>query len=145
MRNTRVRDVMSSPAIVISSEALLEEADELMERHCIRRLPVVDGTSGRLVGILSQGDLREASMAADTAGQYAPEEELETWLTVAEAMTPTVITVKPDATIAEVARLMLSHKIGGLPVVNEAGEVIGMITESDIFKLVVQAWGGEET
>lgn len=135
--NTLVRDLMSSPVVVIDPDATLAEAEALMEERQVRRLPVVDA-EGRLVGIVSRGDVREGLSALATTNPYAPETR-EQWLTVADVMTTNVITVTPDTPLWRVADLMLEHKIGGLPVV-EGGDVVGMITESDIFKLLVKQW-----
>ncbi len=137
MQNTLVRDLMSCPPIVIDPDASLAEAEALMEAKGVRRLPVIDAT-GRLVGIVSYGDIREGMSASATQNPYAPEAQ-EQWLTVSDVMSANVVTVTPDTPLWKVANLMLEHKIGGLPVV-DGGQVIGMITESDIFKLVVQQW-----
>ncbi len=140
MQNTLVRDIMSAPPIVIDPEASLTQAQSLMEEAHVRRLPVVD-EQGRLVGIISRGDVREGLSATATKSPYDPDAQ-EQWLTVAEVMTANVITVSPDTPLWQVAELMLQHKIGGLPVV-EGERVVGVITESDIFKLVAQRWRSE--
>ena len=140
MRNTLVRDLMSSPPVIIDPDATLAEAEARMEEARVRRLPVVD-REGRLVGIISRGDVREGLSATAASNPYAPEAQ-EQWLTVADVMSSPVITVTPDTPIWRVADLMLQHKIGGLPVV-EGGRVVGVITESDIFKLVVRQWRSE--
>ncbi|MCS7221935.1 MAG: CBS domain-containing protein [Anaerolineae bacterium] len=140
MWKTVVRDVMSHPPIVIDPEATLKEAEVLMEEERIRRLPVVNA-EGRLVGIVSRSDVREGLSISSAGNPYAPDAQ-EHWLTVADVMTTEVVTVTPETPLWQAAELMLKHKIGGLPVV-EGGEVVGMITESDIFKLVVQQWQSE--
>lgn len=140
MWKTLVGDIMSHPPVVIDPEATLEEAEALMEEERIRRLPVVDA-EGRLVGIISRSDVREGLSVSLARNPYAPDAE-EHWLTVADVMTAKVVTVTPETPLWQAAELMLKHKIGGLPVV-EGGEVVGMITESDIFKLLVQQWQSE--
>ncbi len=140
MRKTLVGDIMSHPPIVIDPEATLREAEALMEEERVRRLPVVN-VEGRLVGIISRGDVREGLSVSSTGSPYAPDAE-EHWLTVADVMTSEVVTVTPATPLWQAAELMLKHKIGGLPVV-EGDEVVGMITESDIFKLLVQQWRSE--
>ncbi len=140
VQETRVREIMTSPAIVIHPDASITEVQALMEEHGIRRLPVVDA-DGRLVGIVSAGDLREAMavQAASVVNPYAPE-ATEGWLTVAEIMTPDPITITPDEPIWRVAELFIEHKIGGLPVVDEQDDLLGIVTESDLLRLVVEAW-----
>jgi len=97
---------------------------------------VVD-ENGHLVGIVTLGDVREASPSDATSLSIFELNYLLARLTVDKIMTRKVITVTPDTPIYEAARLMLEHKIGGLPVV-ENGRVVGIITESDIFKMVVR-------
>lgn len=138
VQQTLVREIMSSPAVVIHQDATLEEAQSLMEERNIRRLLVVDN-DGRLVGILTEGDLREASAIKATVNPYAPE-AAEPWLTVAEAMTPNPITVLPDTPIWQVAELLMEKKIGGVPVLDEEKNICGIVTTSDILRLVVTWW-----
>ncbi|NPA90227.1 MAG: CBS domain-containing protein [Chloroflexi bacterium] len=138
VQETRVREIMTSPVVVVHKDADLAEVQSLMEAHNVRRLPVVDD-EGRLVGIVSQGDLREATAVQATVNPYAPEAS-ETWLTVEEIMTPNPITITPDEPIWRVAELFIEHKIGGLPVVDEKGDLQGIVTESDVLRLVVEAW-----
>lgn len=131
-----VRDIMSSPAMTIGHLADLDEAAELMETYGFRRLPVIDD-DGQLVGILTKGDVRAASMAAAVDPYDA---QAGSWLTVEEAMTQTVLTVTPETPVVAVVELLLQHKVGGFPVLAADHSVIGMVTESDIFKLIVREW-----
>jgi len=138
VQQTLTREIMSRPALVIQEDATLDEALALMEERRVRRLPVVD-ENGRLVGILSRGDVREATAVRATVNPYAPEAQAD-WLTVSEVMTPDPMTVSPDTPVWQVAETMLEHKIGGLPVVDSDGNLIGLVTDSDIFRLVVETW-----
>ncbi len=136
MERTRVRDIMSSPAITVTPDTSLPAATALMRDKRIRHLPVVE--NGRLVGIVSRGDLREASI---TAGINADSYELHfmlSRLTVGKLMTRKVFTVTPDALIVHAAELMTEYKIAGLPVVDEVGGIIGIVTESDLLRLLVR-------
>ena len=99
---------------------------------------VVDD-DGNLVGILTEGDLREASAIKATVNPYAPE-ATESWLTVGEAMTPNPITVRPETPIWQVAELLIEKKIGGVPVLDEQKNICGIVTTSDILRLVVTWW-----
>lgn len=135
MRDLLVRDLMSAPPIWISPETTLNEAEALMDTERVRRLPVVDA-DGRLVGIVSRGDIREGLSASAAHHPLAPDAQ-EQWLTVSDVMSTDVITVPADAPLWQAAELMLEHKIGGLPVM-EGNEVVGVVTESDIFKLLVR-------
>lgn len=135
MERTRVRDIMTSPALTITPETSVPAAIALMKQHTIRHLPVVE--SGRLVGMISRGDLREASIAASINADQYELHFLLNKLTVARLMTRKVHTVTPDAFIVHAAELMTEHKIAGLPVVDERGGVLGIITESDLLRMLV--------
>ncbi|MDY7040498.1 MAG: CBS domain-containing protein [Chloroflexota bacterium] len=131
-----VAEVMTPDPVVVESESPLAEAERLMEEYNVRRLPVLE--NGQLVGIISKGDLREARMAELACRHpYEPVDEVR-WLTVAEAMTGEVITITPQTSLAEAARLMLTHKIAGLPVLEE-GQLVGILTDTDILRLLAQA------
>ncbi len=135
MERTRVRDIMSSPVLVIGPETTLPTANGLMKQHKIRHLPVVE--NGRLVGMISRGDLREASI---TAGINADSYELHFMLdrlTMGKLMSRKVFSVTPDAFIVHAAELMTEHKIACLPVVDERGGVVGIVTESDLLRMLV--------
>ena len=138
VQETRVEEIMTSPVITIHQDASLEEAEALMEEHAVRRLPVVDD-HGHLVGIISRGDLREAEAVKAVVNPYAPEAD-ELNLSVAEVMTPDPITISPEAPVWRVAELLMKHKIGGIPVLDENDALCGIITESDVLRLIVDAW-----
>jgi CBS domain-containing protein len=137
MKNQFVKDWMTRDLVVISSKTTLPEAYKLMKERHIRRLPVVD--HDKLAGIVTLGDVREASPSDATSLSIYELNYLLAKLTVDRIMTRKVLSVGPDTTIREAARVMLEKKIGGLPVV-ENGKVVGILTESDIFRLVVQGW-----
>lgn len=130
-----VRDWMTPNPIVVDPKTTLPEAHKLLKEKRIRRLPVAD--RGHLVGIVTLGDVREAEPSDATTLSIFELHYLLAKLTIGEIMTREPITIKPDATIREAAKIMLQHKIGGLPVM-EDGKVVGIITESDIFRVLVQ-------
>ncbi len=136
MEKTRVRDIMSSPAITVAPECTVPEAMSLMRGKKIRHLPVVQ--NGRLIGIISRGDLREASSrAAINADTYEINFMLSR-LTVGDLMARKVFTVTADAFIVQAAEVMTEKKIACLPVVAMDGSVTGIITESDLIRLLVK-------
>ena len=141
MKQELVRDWMSTPPITIDADATLPEACEIMRTHQIRRLPVVE--DGKLVGIVTRGDLRGAQPSEATSLSIWELNTLLAKLKIKSIMTPDPITIREDATISEAAQMMIDYKISGLPVVNAKGELIGMITESDIFRMVVKSWREE--
>jgi CBS domain-containing protein len=139
MHTYRVADWMSTPPIVVAPTVTLAEAQRLMEQRRARRLPVVD--DGRLVGIVTLGDLRAAGPSAATTLSVHEWRALLEQATIAECMTRDPIAIAPDAPVLFAARQMLLHKIGGLPVV-ENGRVVGVITESDLFRLLIAESAG---
>jgi len=134
-----VRMWMSDEVITASPELPIMEARELMKEHNIRRLPVVD-KRGRLIGIVTQGDIQEASPSDATTLSIWELNYLLARITVEEIMTRDVITITPDTPVEEAALLMRERKVGGLPVV-EDGKLVGIITESDIFEVMIKVMG----
>jgi acetoin utilization protein AcuB len=139
-----IREWMSSPVLTIRPDSLISLAHSVMKEYGVRRLPVVDARD-RLVGIITIGDVREASPSDATTLSIWELNYLWAQLIVEKIMTREVITVDPDGTVFEAANLMLNKKISGLPVVDKSGKLIGMITESDIFRMVVQMGISETT
>jgi acetoin utilization protein AcuB len=135
MKKLVVKDWMTPDPIVVTSDTTLPEAHRAMKEHNIRRLPVVD--EGRLVGIVTWGDIREASASDCTSLDVFELTYLLENLPVRTFMTRNPITVTPLTTIARASQIMLEHKIGGLPVVDHRGALVGIITESDIFRVLV--------
>ena len=137
LNNVTVREWMSNPVLTIHPEDPISLAHTVMKEHKVRRLAVLDADN-HLVGIVTYGDVREASPSDATTFSIWEMAYLLGQMTVGKIMSHNVLTVQPDETIFEVAKLMLDQKISGLPVVNENGQLVGMITESDIFRMVVQ-------
>lgn len=137
LENVKVSEWMSSPAITVAPDTPLKSAHQIMKDRRVRRLPVV--ARGRLVGILTIGDIREASPSDATSLSVWELNYLWDQLKVEQVMTKSVVTVTPDTSILEAARLMLEKKISGMPVVNPQGDVVGILTESDVFKMLVES------
>jgi acetoin utilization protein AcuB len=129
-----IRDWMSKDVLTVDPKTPIAEAYRLMKERKVRRLPVVK--DGRLIGIVTLGDVREASPSSATSLSIWELNYLWAQLTVDRVMKTHVITIAPDATIMDAASLMLEHKISGLPVVDD-GTLVGIITESDIFRMLV--------
>ena len=143
MKKELVKDWMSADVITITPETTLPEAHQIMTAEEIRRLPVVD-RAGRLVGIVSIGDIRSAEPSPATSLSIWEMNYLLSALTIDKIMTPNPRTIAADATIAEAARMMLEYRVSGLPVIDEEFRVVGIITESDIFSMVVlHEWSKE--
>ena len=133
MNTQIVRFWMTSDPVTISPETSLAEARQLMEQHYIHRLPVIK--NGKLVGIVTRGDIRIAQ-ASNTAVSVQELNYLIDGLPAKAFMAYDPIVVESDATIEKAARLMLQHKVGGLPVVDH-GELVGIITETDFCRILL--------
>lgn len=142
MKQELVKDWMTRRVVTISSETSLPEAHRLMLVNKIRRLPVLK--MGHLVGIVTRGDVRGAEPSGATSLNMWELAYILSKLNIDKVMTPNPVTISPEATIAQAAKIMLDKKISGLPVVDDSGNLIGIITESDIFRLAVQAWHEDE-
>jgi acetoin utilization protein AcuB len=133
---------MSHPVITITPETTLEDAHFLMEKEHIRRLPVVN-KDGNLVGIITESDLLKASPSKATLLDKWEINTLMNTLPVERIMTKDVITIIEDMPLEEAARIMADKKISGLPVVS-GEKVIGMLTETDIFKVFLEVMGARQ-
>lgn len=134
-RMVQVGDIMSSPALCIDHQSTLPEALELMKKHGVRRLPVLKDRE--LVGIITLGDVRGALPSEVTSLNRSELAFLMEQVQVSRLMRQPVITVRPQTKLADAARLMLEHRISGLPVLSTDGLVLGLVTESDIFRLLI--------
>ncbi len=139
-----VRDLMTPNPITVRPDTQLDEALSLMLNNNVRRLPVVD-EDGRLVGIVSDRDLR---LAADSPFlQETPDEVLEHLAQhrVGEIMHTALHTIEETAPVVEAAKLMRVARVGGLPVVNRTGNLVGIITRSDLIDHLIRILEPVET
>jgi CBS domain-containing protein len=136
LSHIKVVEWMSSPVISVSPETSMSTAYRLMKEKNIRRLPVVK--NHRLVGIVTLGDVREARPSQATTLSIWEMSELLEQLTVNGIMSHEVLTITPDNTVIDAALLMLNRKISGLPVVDSEGNLVGILTESDIFRMLIR-------
>lgn len=144
MKRELVRDWMTREIITVTPDTTLPDAHQIMMNEEIRRLPVVY-SDGRLAGIITLGDVRGAQPSPATSLSIWELNYLLSQLKVEKIMTPDPVTIHEDATIGEAARVMLENRVSGLPVVDKAGKLAGIITESDIFSMVVlHEWSEDE-
>ncbi|MFZ1752783.1 MAG: CBS domain-containing protein [Caldilineaceae bacterium] len=132
-----VKERMNAPAVTITPEIPFQDALKLMREKGYRRLPVVN-RSGELVGIVSERDLLYATPSPASSLSIWELNYLLSQLQVREIMTKHVVTTTMDTPIEDAAEVMATRKIGGLPVVDENNYVLGVITETDIFKALVE-------
>ncbi len=137
-----VGEQMSHHPVTTGPEMPITEALQLMKERRVRRLPVVD-KRGNLIGIVSEKDLLYASPSPATSLSVYELHYLISRITVGNVMTKEVITVTEFTPIEEAACIMADNKIGGLPVVRD-GRLVGIITETDIFKAFIELLGARE-
>jgi CBS domain-containing protein len=137
----RVRDVMSSPVVTVAPDTHLKEVADLLVRHEVSAVPVVD--DGALVGIVSEADLVPLELAPDPRAHLAPVREPPPGVprVVAEVMTREVVALPEGADAAEAGRLMLERRIKSIPVV-QGRRVVGIVARRDLLKVLAR--GDEE-
>ncbi len=133
MNKELVKNHMTSPVISISSDTNLSEAHKAMADNKVRRLPIVE--NGKLVGIVSLNDVLEAKPSAASSLSVWELNYLVANLKIKDIMCANVFSISPDATVGEAAKMMLEKKFSGIPV-TENDKLIGIITESDIFRML---------
>ena len=134
-----VRNWMSSDVITVDPDASIQEAIKLLKKHDIRMLPVMD--KGELVGIVTDRDLKKASVSEDTSLELLEFLYHISETKIKEIMTKDPITVTFDYTVEETAAVLLTNKISGVPVVSHEGQVIGVITQTDLFTVLMSMTG----
>ena len=136
-----VGERMTHPVISVGPDVPVMDALDMLRREHIRRAPVVE--NGKLVGFVSENDLRNASPGQATTLSVWEINYLVSKITVRKVMTKEVITTIEDTPIEEAARIMADHKVGGLPVLRD-GKVVGIITETDVFKVMLEMLGARQ-
>ena len=135
-----VEEWMTSDVISITADSSMMKASRLMKTNKIRRLPVVD-VNNVLVGILTDHDVKSAQPSKATTLEVHEVYYLLSELKVKDVMTANPMRAKRTDSVEWVALMMARHTFGGMPVVDEENKICGIITESDIFKLLVQITG----
>jgi acetoin utilization protein AcuB len=124
----KVGEWMAKDLVTVSQGETIQHCVDLMKRHSIRHLPVVE--RGKLVGLVTEGDIRQVFLAS-----------LIEELRIQDVMIGDPVTVAPDAEIEDAAKIIHHHKIGGLPVVDEEGRLQGIITVADILAAFIEIMG----
>ena len=134
-----VKNWMSKNAITIGVDNSMQDATAILKQHRIRILPVV--RKGKLVGIITDRDLKRASASDATTLEVHELLYLLMKIKVKDIMTRNPIAVPLDWTVEETAELLLSNKISGAPVVDENDWVVGVITQTDLFRVLISLTG----
>ncbi len=136
----KVRDIMVKEVATLDINDELSLANDIMRLGRIRHLPVVEGT--RLAGIVSERDLFRSSLAHALGYGSKDTRDLMKTMRIKDVMVPAVITVSPETAVCTAVRLMLDHKIGCLPVV-EDDRLVGLITETDVLVQYLKDCGAD--
>jgi acetoin utilization protein AcuB len=137
-----VKNWMSKPVITIDADASMNDAIKLLKNHNIKMLPVME--KGKLVGIVTDRDLKRASASDATSLEIHELLYLISKIQIREIMTKNPIMVPQDYTVEETAEILLKHNISGVPVVDQYREVVGTITQNDIFRILISLTGAEK-
>ena len=135
-----VKSWMTADVITIDEDTPMMKASIIMKENKIRSLPIVDNKH-RLVGIVTDRDLRDASPSKATTLDVYELNYLISTIKIKDLMTRDLVFVRPDDTVEFAAILMLENKISSLPVINDKGFLIGIITQTDIFKVLINITG----
>jgi CBS domain-containing protein len=133
LRRRRVSEIMREEVVTLTPKETLDLTQDVMNLGRVRHMPVLDGD--RLVGLVSRHDLLEASMSRALDFDAGARRTFLRSVEVAEVMAKELITVDPDTTLGEAARLIVSRKIGCLPVVDPEGRLLGLVTETDLLSV----------
>ncbi|MEJ2230687.1 MAG: CBS domain-containing protein [Nitrospirales bacterium] len=128
------REIMSSPVVTLPLTASLAHAWDVVHSKRFRHIPIV-GENDSVVGILSDRDLLRATMETVLSGTTWSTKQVKT--PIRNLISQPVLVAAPDAELRAIARVMLEERIGALPIVSEAGRLVGMITRSDILRVLV--------
>ncbi len=134
-----VKEWMATDVVTVDENASMMKATQIMKEHKIRRIPVV--RRGKVVGIITDRDLKEAAPSKATSLDVHELYYLLSEIKVKDIMTPNPITIREDDTVERAAVIMLENRISGLPVVNDEGYVVGIITQTDVFKVLISITG----
>jgi CBS domain-containing protein len=137
-----VRDIMTREIAVLHEEDNLELAESAMKSFRFRHIPVVEGD--KLVGLVTERDLLKASISSLDQDHDLRDHNLKRYFFIREAMTLDVTSVRPDTLILDAARLMREKKLGCLPVTDDDGKLIGIVTGSDLVALAMRFLHREE-
>lgn len=138
-----VGERMTKPVISVSPDTPIQEALAVLRENRVSRLPVLD-KKGKLIGIVSEDDLLHASPSDATSLSVWEINYLVSKITVERVMSAEVITVTEDTPLEEAARLMADHRVGGLPVMR-GKKVVGLITQTDLFRVFLEMLGARES
>jgi len=134
-----VKNWMSKEVVTVHVNDTMQDAVKLQREHGIRMLPVME--QGELVGIVTDRDMKRASASDATTLDVHELIHLVSTIKIKHIMTKNPITVPFDFTVEETAEVLLKNKISGVPVLNHDKEIVGTITQTDLFKVLISLTG----
>lgn len=137
LHDAKVRDYMTTPLIAVEPTTTIGVAQQLMEDRHIRHLPVVN--ENKLVGMLSSGDVRRAGPSSTSSLSIWEAGSLWEDVTVGEVMSRHTVRVHPNTLVTHAVQLMMAYRFNSVPVVDQNDFPIGIVTEVDIFRLLLEA------
>jgi acetoin utilization protein AcuB len=135
----KIKYWMTKDPITVTPDTLAVEAQKIMKENKIRRLPVIE--KGKLVGIVTFRNLMEAAPSSATSLSIYELNYLLMKMKVKDLMKKNVITVSPEDTVIDAISLGMKHDIGGFPVLNDRGDLVGIVTETQISRALLQLFG----
>jgi len=137
-----VKTKMTTNPFTVTADQTIPEAHEIMTQHNVKRLPVMH--KGKLVGVISKTDIDRYTPSKATSLSMGEITYLMTKTKIKKIMSKDLVTISPDALLEEAATLMRDNKVSFLPVVDNKGKLVGIITESDIFDSFIELLGFRE-
>lgn len=134
-----VKNWMSKPVVTIDVDDAMDDAIKLLKKHNIKMLPVMK--RGKLVGIVTDRDLKRASASDATSLEIHELLYLLSTIKIKDIMTKKPITVPFDYTVEETAEILLENNISGVPVDDRYGDIVGVITQNDLFRIIISLTG----
>jgi CBS domain-containing protein len=135
MASARIREIMKTRVVTIGAGDRLSTVEDIMTLGGVRHMPVV--SQGQLVGVVSERDLLRASISNVEVTEDDDRRVFLHGIEIEAVMSKPAVVVTPSASLTEAAELMADHKIGCLPVVGAAGELVGIVTETDLLHALV--------
>ena len=135
-----VKNWMTPNVVSLTADKSMMKAAKLMKDNKISRIPIVDAEN-KVIGIVSDRDVKEASPSKATTLDMHELYYLLSEIKLADIMTKNPICLSPEDTIEKAAALMMEHNFGGMPVIDGSGKLVGIITDSDVFKVLISITG----
>jgi acetoin utilization protein AcuB len=133
----KLSEIMSKRLVVLGVESTLREAHQIMREKSIRHLPVVERQTNNLLGIISDRDIKKFMSPFIGSTRETAQDKATLDIAVGKIMVKTLITGKPDEEVKSAIEKMLPKKLGCLPVIDDTGRLVGIVTNIDLVKLLL--------